>query len=190
MVAGGAPNSKLSDKVTFPIVNTPGPWDSVVRKKVPGVWPQAADLMKAAQPFSQTGAEVSALPTLRGLGGTDKHRNLVLCAAGAFSGNAIWPAGKGFGVQIRLARAPGDITKGPVVPIQPGAAIEVAQVFVYPDPARYDDAVLLWASGIDFKLPPPPIVDFAFRANNGCEVSLFALGKLIDHVAATVAGRT
>lgn len=34
--------------------------------------------------------------------------------------------------------------------------------------------------------PDPPTVDFAFRANNGCEVSLFALGNLIDHVAAIV----
>jgi hypothetical protein len=35
-------------------------------------------------------------------------------------------------------------------------------------------------------LPPPPTVDFAFRANNGSEVSLFALGNLIDHVATIV----
>jgi hypothetical protein len=186
LAADGTPDGKLADKVAFPIVNTPDPWDSVVKKKVPGAWPEAADLMKAAQPFSQTGEEANALPTLPGLGGTDKHRNLVLCAAAAFSGHAIWPAGKGFGVEIRLARAPGDIGKGPVVPIKPGSAVEVARAFVYPDPAPYDDAVLLWASGIDFKLPPPPTVDFAFRANNGSEVSLFALGNLIDHVAAIV----
>jgi hypothetical protein len=186
LVAGGAPDGKLADKVAFPIVNTPGSWGSVVKKKVPGVWPEAADLMKAAQPFSQTDDERSALPTLRGLGGTDKHRNLVLCAAAAFSGSANLPKGNGFGVEIRLARAPGDIYKGPVVPIKPGEAIEVARAFVFPDPAPYDDAVFLWASGIDFKLPPPPTVDFAFRANNGCEVSLFALGNLVEHVAAIV----
>jgi hypothetical protein len=50
----------------------------------------------------------------------------------------------------------------------------------------YEDAVLLWASGIHFKLPPPPTVDFAFRANNGSGVSLFALGGLIEHIAAIV----
>jgi hypothetical protein len=186
LVAGGTPDGKLADKVAFPIVNTADPWDSVVKKKVPGVWPEAADVMKAAQPFSQTGEEVNALPTLRGLGGTHKHRNLVLCAAAAFSGSAIWPAGKGFGVAIQLSHADGDIDKSPVVPIKPGSVVEVARAFVYPDPAPYDDAVLLWASGIDFKLPPPPTVDFAFRANNGSEVSLFALGNLIDHVAAIV----
>jgi hypothetical protein len=59
------------------------------------VWPEATDLMTAAQPFAQTGGEVNALPVLRGLGGTDKHRNLVLCAAAAFSVNAILPSGKG-----------------------------------------------------------------------------------------------
>ena len=60
------------------------------------------------------------------------------------------------------------------------------QAFVYPDRAPYEDAVLLRASGIHFKLRPPPTVDFAFRANNGSEVSLFALGGLIEHIAAIV----
>jgi hypothetical protein len=186
LVAGGAPDGKQADKVAFPILNTPNPWDSVVKSKVPGVWREAADLLKAAQPFSQTGEEMKALPTLRGLGGTDKHRNLVLCAAAAFSGSAIWPAGKGFGVEIRLARTDGDVDKGPIVPIKAGIAVEVARAFVYPEPAPYDDAVLLWASGIDFNLPPPPDVDFAFRANSGSEVNLSGLGRLIDHVAAIV----
>ena len=187
LVAGGTADGKQAERVAFPIVNTAGSWDSVVTKKVPGVWPEAAALLKAAQPFSQTGEDVNALPVLRGLGGTDKHRNLVLCAAAAFSGNAIWPAGKNFGVAIQLARADGgDLSKGPVVPIKPGAAVEVARAFVYPDPPPYDDAVLLWASGIDFKLPPPPDVDFALRANNGSEVNLPGLGGLIEHVAAIV----
>jgi hypothetical protein len=46
LVAGGTPDGKLADKVAFPIVNTPDPWDSVVKKKVPGVWPEAAELMR------------------------------------------------------------------------------------------------------------------------------------------------
>jgi len=144
LVAGGEPDGKLADKVAFPIVNTSEPWDSVVKKKVPGVWPEAADLMKAAQPFSQTGEEVNALPTLRGLGGTDKHRNLVLRAAAAFSATAVWPSGSGIGVDIWLDRAPGDIDKGPVVPIKPGTSVQVARVSVYPEGVPHDDAVMLW----------------------------------------------
>jgi hypothetical protein len=186
LVAGGEPDGKLADKVAFPIVNTADPWDSVVNKKVPGVWSEAADLMKAAQPFSQSGRDVNALPTLRGLGSTDKHRNLVLCAAAAFSANAVWPSGTGIGVDIWLDRAPGDIDKGPVVPIKPGTSVQVARVSVYPEGVPYDDAVMLWASGIDFKQPPPPDVDFTFRANSGTEVSLFVVGDLIDHVAAII----
>jgi hypothetical protein len=186
LVAGGTPDGKLADKVAFPIVNTAASWDLVVKKKVPGVWPEAAELMKAAQPFSQTGEDINALPTLRGLGGTDKHRNLVLCAAAAFSANAIWPSGKGIGVDIWLDRAQGDIDKGPVVPIKPGTSVQVARVSVHPEGVPYDDAVMLWASGIDFKQPPPPNVDFSFRANSGSEVSLFAFGTLIDNVARIV----
>ncbi len=189
LVAGGEPDGKLADKVAFPILNTSGSWDSVVKKKVPGVWPEAADLMKAAQPFSKTGDEANALPTLRGLGGTDKHRNLVLCAAAAFSASASWPSGSGVGVDIWLDRAPGgDIDKGPVVPIKPGASVQVARVSVYPEGVPYDDAVMLWASGIRFDEPPPPDVDFSFRANNGSEVGLSALGALADHVAGIVEG--
>jgi len=186
LVAGGTPDGKLANEVAFPIVNTAAPWDSVMKKKVPGVWPEAAELMRAAQPFSRTGKDVNALPTLRGLGGTDKHRNLVLCAAAAFSANAIWPSGKRIGVDIWLDRAPGDIDKGPVVPIKPGTSVQVARVSVYPEGVPYDDAVMLWASGIDFKQPPPPNVDFSFRANSGSEVSLFAFSDLIDHVARIV----
>jgi len=186
LVAGGEPDGKLADKVAFPIVNTSDPWDSVVKKKVPGVWPEAADLMKAAQPFSQTGEEVNALPTLRGLGGTDKHRNLVLCAAAAFSATAVWPSGSGIGVDIWLDRAPGDIDIGPVVPIKPGTSVQVARVSVYPEGVPHDDAVMLWSSGIQFEQPAPPNVDFSFRSNNGSEVSLFALGDLINHVARIV----
>ncbi len=186
LVAGGEPDGKLADKVAFPIVNTADPWDSVVKKKVPGVWSQAADLMKAAQPFSQTGKDVNALPTLRGLGGTDKHRNLVLCAAAAFSANAVWPSGEGIGVDIWLDRAHGDIDKGPIVPIKPGTSVQIARVSVYPEGVPYDDAVVLWSSGIKFEQPAPPNVDFSFRANSGSEVSLFALRDLIDHVATIV----
>lgn len=182
----GTPDGKQAERVAFPIVNTADPWDSVVEKKVPGVWPEAADLMKAAQPFSQTGENVNALPTLRGLGGTDKHRNLVLCAAAAFSANAVWPSGTGIGVDIWLDRAPGDIDKGPVVTIKPGTSVKVARVSVYPDGVPHDDAVMLWSSGINFEQPAPPNVDFSFRANNGSEISLFAVGDLIDHVAAIV----
>ncbi len=43
LVGGGSPDGKLADKVACPIVNTATPWDSVVKKKVPGVWPEAAD---------------------------------------------------------------------------------------------------------------------------------------------------
>ncbi len=133
LVAGGAPDGKQADQVAFPIVNTANPWDSVVKKKVPGVWPEAADRLKAAQPFSQEGEEANALRTLRGLGGTDKHRNLVLCAAAALSGNVIQPAGSGLGVAIQLARADGDISKGPVDPIKIGC---VGGCGVVPEPLR------------------------------------------------------
>lgn len=186
LVAGGEPDGKRAESVAFPIVNTESPWDSVVRRKVPGVWPEAADRLKAAQPFSQEGKEANALRTLRGLGGTDKHRNLVLCAAAAVTGNVISPGGWGIGVQIQLARADGDIYKGPAVPIKPGTVVEVARAFAQPDLAPYDDAVLLWASGVDFKLPPPPTVEFTFRANNGSEVDLPGLGGLIEHVSGIV----
>ncbi|GAT08070.1 uncharacterized protein RMCN_1203 [Mycolicibacterium novocastrense] len=187
LVAGGEPDGKLADKVAFPIINTAGPWNSVVKKKVPGVWPEAADLMKAAQPFAQAGDDAKVLPTLRGLGGTDKHRNLVLCATAARSANWIWPTGKGVGVDVFLYRAPGDdFDKGPVVPIRPGTSVPVARVFVYPEGVPYDDAAMLWTSGIRFEQPAPPDVDFSFRANSGSEVSLTTLSDLIDHVARIV----
>jgi len=185
LIAGGEPDGPQAAKVAFPIVNTESPWDSVVKKKVPGVWPEAADRLKAAQPFSQEGMAANALRTLRGLGGTDKHRNLVLCAAVALSANVIGPAG-GVGCQIRLARADGDISKGPVVPIKPGTVVEVACAFAQPSPAPDHDAVLLWASGVDFKLPPPPTVEYTFRANNGSEVDLPGLRGLIEHVLVIV----
>jgi hypothetical protein len=187
LAAGGEPDGKLAGKVAFPIVNTASPWDSVVKKNVPGVWPQAAELMKAAQPFAQTGEEAKALPILRGLGGTDKHRNLVLCATAARSANWIWPTGRGVGVDVFLHRAPGgDMDKGSVVPIRPGTSVPVARVFVYPEGVPYDDAAMLWTSGVRFEQPAPPDVDFSFRANSGSEVSLVALGDLIDHVARIV----
>jgi hypothetical protein len=183
LVAGGEPDGKLAGSVAFPIVNTAGPWDSVVKKKVPGVWPQAAELMKAAQPFAQTGEEAKALPTLRGLGGTDKHRNLVLCATAARSANWLWPTGWGVGVDVFLHRAPGgDIDKGPVVPMRPGTSVPVARVFAYPEGVPYDDAAMLWTSGVRFPQPTPPNVDFSFRANSGSEAGPGALGDLIDHV--------
>jgi hypothetical protein len=188
LAAGGTPDGPKADKVAFPIVNTAGPWESVVTKKVPGVWPEAADELSAVQPFSQEGEEAKALPTLRGLGGTGKHRNLNLCAAAALSGAARTPPNlpPNAAVQIRLERAPGrDIfDQGPVVPIEPGTAVEVASARVGPRPAPHPDDVFLWASGIQFEEPPPPHVDFGFRANNGAEVSLFGLRGLIEHVEA------
>ena len=107
-VAGGASDGGGAGDVAFPIVKTePDDWGSVVGRKVPGVWPEAADALKAAQPFSQEGEEVAALPTLQALSRTDKHRNLALCAAAAFSGSAIWPGGSGLSVSIQLARSDG-----------------------------------------------------------------------------------
>ncbi|MFB1297642.1 hypothetical protein ACAG24_019190 [Mycobacterium sp. pW049] len=182
----GSPDGKKAGSVAFPILNTPGSWDSVVKKKVPGVWAEAADRLKAAQPFSQHGEDVHALPTLRGLGGTDKHRNLVLCAAAAWSVGAVGPKGPGFGVQMRMNRADGDLDKGLVVPIVPGTAVEVAAVFAYPDPKPFHDSVMKWTSEIAFHEPPPPDVDFGFRANNGVEISLFGLPDLVDHVISIV----
>jgi hypothetical protein len=182
LVGGGTPDGEKAGSVAFPIRTTDDGWDSIVAKKVPGVWPAAANELKVSQPFDQDGEEKSALPVLQGLGGTDKHRNLVLCAAAAFSGHAIWPAGSGFSVCIQLARAEGDLSKGPVVPIEPGTAVEVARVYVQPDPAPYDDAVLLWVSGIQFNEPETPRVEFSFRANNGSEASVNRLGGLIAHV--------
>lgn len=183
LVAGGEPDGKVAERVAFPILNTDGSWDSVVKKKVPGVWPEAAELLKAAQPFSQSGQDSDALPTLRGLGGTHKHRNLVLCATAAYSASAVWPSFVGVGLDIWVDRAPGDdTTKGPVIAIQPGTSVQVARVFAYPEGVPFDDAVMRWASGIDFKEPPPPDVDFSFRANNGAEVSLSAVVDLIDAV--------
>jgi hypothetical protein len=185
----GPPDGGSAGSVAFPILTTePDDWDAIVNRKVPGVWPEAADLLKASQPFTLDGEDACALPVIQGLSGTDNHRNLALCAAAAFSGSAITPDTGPLkaGTEIRLARADGDIYTGPVVPIEPGTAVEVARSFVCPDPQPHSDDVYIWASGIKFDQPPPPEVDFSFRANNGSEASIAGLGGLIEHVEAVV----
>jgi hypothetical protein len=124
----------------------------------------------------------------QGLSGTDKHRNLALPAAGAFSGHAITPNTGPLAAAtcIQLARAEGNIYQGPIVSIEPGTAVEVARVFVAPDPPPHPDAVYAWLSGIKFNEPPPPDVEFSFRANNGKEASIPGLSGLISHVEAIV----
>lgn len=183
---GGVADGGRSGDVAFPILKTePDDWNSVVSRKVPGIWPDAAEALRASQPFAQGGDEAIALPILQGLGRTDKHRNLNLCAAAAFSANAIFPHGPAdvpVSVNIFLNRIDDEMAKGPLVPIEPGTVVPVAAAYVQPDPAPFDDAVIVWKSGIRFDEPPPPDVEFGFRANNGSEATIAALGWIRQHV--------
>ena len=67
-VAGGASDGGTARQVAFPIMRTePDDWNSVVGRKVPGVWPEAADALRAAQPFSQEGEDSGTADTSRTL---------------------------------------------------------------------------------------------------------------------------
>ncbi|MET0703571.1 MAG: hypothetical protein ABWY93_28340 [Mycobacterium sp.] len=170
-----------SDDVAFPIVKRePQDWPAVLDENVPGVWAEAADALKASQPFAQEGAEAAALPTLRALG---QHRALALCARAAFlSAPTLKPGKLPAKTSIGLARADGDMHKGPLVPIDPGTTVEVARVTVQPDPSSGHDDVYEWSSGIRFDEPAPPDLDFGFRASNGVQINLRGLHALIQHV--------
>ncbi|KLO29896.1 hypothetical protein [Mycobacterium haemophilum] len=187
--AGGAPDGDQAAVVAFPILkDRPKDWSAVVKNKVPGIWPAASKALKVSQPFAQKGQEALALPTIQALGRTDKHRNLNLCAAMALSGNAIGPQTGTLpaGLEIRLARADGNISQGPVVPIEPGTTVQLGLCRVPPSLAPFEDAMYTWASGIRFDQPPPPHVEFSFRANNSVEASIEGFGGLIQHVEGIV----
>ncbi|MGH3960406.1 hypothetical protein [Mycobacterium sp.] len=63
LVARGTPEGKEADKVAFPILNTPNAWDSVVTKKVPGVWPEADGLGEALRALSAGALDAKWAPS-------------------------------------------------------------------------------------------------------------------------------
>jgi hypothetical protein len=186
--AGGTPGDGTASDVAFPILKRePQDWGAVLEKNVPGASAAAADALKASQPFAQNGAEASALPTLRALGGSDTHRELALCARAAFlSAPTLKPGKLPAKTSIGLARVDGDMHKGPLVPVHPGTTVEVARVGVQPDPSSQHDNAYDWSSGIRFDEPAAPDLDFGFRASNGVQVNLRGLHGLIQHVETIV----
>lgn len=186
--AGGPAHGGSAGSVAFPILETaPADWDAAVQQKVPGAWPEAADALRASQPFEQQGIYVHALPTLRELSRTAKHRNLNMSAVAAMSAQANGPPHPNTAVQVRMFRAEGgDMQKGPLVPIEIGSEVAVASAILVPADAKHIDDALLRVNTIRWDEPSAPDVRFSFRANSGAEIDSAGLHELIEHVEGIV----
>ncbi|ORW27548.1 hypothetical protein AWB91_27235 [Mycobacterium paraense] len=190
LVGGGAPDGPLAHKVAFPIVSDPDKWDGVVAQKVPGAWPAAVAELRAVQQFKPPPTDPPfplppippLLSRLATLGGTDKHRNLSLFAAGAWSASMIAPEIEPwYSIQVRI------YTPGPLLPLEPGRKVEVSRVSAGPaGPNHHPDDTYLWASGIQLKQPEPPELKFGFRANDETEINTRELPIVIDLVESIV----
>lgn len=185
LAAGGTPDGPDAHKVAFPIVTDPAKWDRVVASKVPHAWPAAVVELRGVQQFAPVPANQPSplaspeplLTRLAALGGTDKHRNLTLFAAGAWSASAIAPEpGPWYSTIIQIA------VPGPLLPTTPGPKVEVSRVFLQPSPAPSHDAALTWDAGVQFERPDPPQLKFGFRANDGTEIEALQLPEAIDLV--------
>lgn len=190
LVSGGAPDGPNAHKVAFPIVSDPDKWKGAVAQKVPGAWPAAIAELRAVQQFKPPpGDPPSPLPPiapllsrLATLGGTDKHRNLSLFAAGAWSASMIAPAIEPwYAIQVRI------YTPGPLLPLEPGQKVEVSRVSAQPaGPGNHPDDTYIWESGIQLEKPDPPELKFGFRANDGTEINTRELPTVIDLVESIV----
>ncbi|WP_343577712.1 hypothetical protein [Mycobacterium sp.] len=189
LTGGGTPDGPDAHKVAFPIVTDPAKWERNVAGKVPGAWPAAVTELRAVQQFAPPTSNLpSPLPPidpllsrLATLGGTDKHRNLSLFAAGAWSQSMIAPEPKPWYATVIQIAMP-----GPWLPITAGAKVEVSRVFVQPDPAPYHDSALTWQSGVEFERPDPPKLSFGFRANDGTQIDVSELSRVIDLIESIV----
>ncbi len=189
LAGGGTADGPDARRVAFPIVADPAKWDSAVAANVRNAWPAAAAELRAVQHFAQPPANPpSLLPPLdplltrvATLGGTDKHRNLVMFATGAWSQNLIAPEPKPwFSMVIDIA------LPGPLLPTTPRAKVQVSQVFLQPEPAPYHDAALTWNAGVEFVRPDPPKLTFGFRANDGTEIDAREIPTAIGIVESIV----
>jgi hypothetical protein len=106
---GGEPDAKEAKSVAFPIVTEVERWDKAVAANVPYAWDEAVEKLKWCQPFVQLGQEITALPALRGVGATDKHRSLVLYAMGVFSIGGTHPGAKPGQSFVLLMAQPGPV---------------------------------------------------------------------------------
>ncbi len=188
VVGGGSPNGDDAHRVEFPIVDDPDKLDGIVRRKVPGAWPEAVDELRAVQQSKQP-PPPSGLPPiaplltrLRILGGTDKHRNLSLVATGAWSASMVAPAMKPWYSISVLMYIP-----GPLLPLEVGKKVEVSRVAAHPTgPNHHIDDTFLWESGIELEKPAPPELKFGFRANDATEIDTRELPEVIGLVESVV----
>jgi hypothetical protein len=172
---GGAPETKQAKSVAFPIVTEEDRWDKVVAANVPFAWDEAIEKLKWCQPFVQLGQEITARPALRGVGATDKHRSLVLYAMGVFSISGTHPGASPGQSFVMLMAQP-----GPVVRL--GQPALLGSVFLTNDLKSGDEALVRWSEGVNLEPPPPPGVNFGFRASDNSEITIDAIPLLISYV--------
>ncbi len=172
---GGDPEAKQAKSVGFPIVTEEERWDNVVAANVPFAWDEATEKLKWCQPFVQLGQEITALPALRGVGATDKHRSLVMYAMGVFSISGTHPGASPGQSFVLLMAQP-----GPVVRL--GQPALLGSVFLTNDLKSGDEALVPWSEGVKLEPPSPPGVNFGFRASDNSEITIDAIPPLISYV--------
>jgi hypothetical protein len=172
---GGDPDAKRAKSVALPIVTEEERWDKAVAANVPYAWDEALEKLKWCQPFVQLGQEITALPALRGVGATDKHRSLVLYARGVFSISGTHPGAKPGQSFVLLMAQP-----GPVVKRNEPALL--GSVFLTADLQSGEEAMIPWADDVKLDPPPPPGVIFGFRASGNSEIIVDAIPSLVSYV--------
>ncbi len=142
--------------------------------KVPHAWDEAAEKLQWCQPFVQLPPNDTALTALQGIGATDKHREIVLCASALLSISAISPdLGPDGGMTMMAAH--------------PGPAVEVGKPGVLGMVYRHtgemnEEELVRWGPGVELAQPPDPTIVFDFRANDNSHVQIDAIPHLIEHV--------
>ncbi|KUH70728.1 hypothetical protein AU184_03760 [Mycolicibacterium novocastrense] len=175
-VGGGDPTVKQAKAVAFPIVEEEERWKTVVAANVPNAWDEAVEKLTWCQPFVQIGPQSTALPALRGVGATDKHHNLVLYAMAPLSIGGIAPELKEDQGVIMMAQP------GPVVKLEEPGLIGMVYMTKGQNVPPDEENLVPWSEAVELQPPPPPTVQFGFRATDGSEVTIEAIGGLISYV--------
>lgn len=177
VAGGGDRNAKQAKSVGFPIVTDEERWVNTVKANVPFAWDEAVHKLQWCQPYVQIGPQSMVLPTLRSVGATDKHHNLVLYAVPASMVEAITPDPLPRGLSLIAMLA----VPGPTVTVnEPGI---VAQVYIHKgDSSTVAEENLVPWSTVDLKEPPPPRVQFGFRATDGSQIAIDAIESVIFYV--------
>jgi hypothetical protein len=177
LAGGGDRADKQAKSVAFPIVREDDKWAKAVAVNVPHAWDEAIEKLKWCQPFVQLPPNNTALTALQGVGATDKHREIVLCASALMSISGISPdLGADGGMSMLMAQP------GPVVEVgNPGL---LGMVYRHTGDGRPmdDDDLVKWGPGVELAQPPDPTVVFDFRANDNSHIQVDAIPHLIAHV--------